>query len=227
MSDKPTIQTLLTTIPILTLEKLVFPRKTPPKTPSSSSLVLVLLQDLLFSSKKRIEASDKWPPKEAISRHQTRLRAELVKLQIRSGKSRIEDLAKRPELAGFEEGNGGALGNNGDAGDIGEGCRYVRWNSNVDLHRKGDWSLAALHSHLASKGFEKLNGGEKYPIPLKGYFADRHLGEEVLVFNARTNWWVKDKWYEAGAVVLQDKASCMPARVLMEGWTGGGCIDGT
>ena len=44
-----------------------------------------------------------------------------------------------------------------------------------------------------------------------------------------TTWWVGDKWYESGAVVLQDKASCFPARVLMEGWeeTEGECIDAT
>lgn len=226
--DKPTIQTLLTTVPILTLEKLVFPKRTPPKTPSSASLVLVLAHDLLFSAKKRIEASDKWVPKEAMSRHQTRLRAELVKLQIKSGKARVEDLAKRPGAApgGVVATGGESNGVEGSSVEGVEPYRYIRWNPNVDLHRKGDWSLDALHRHLAKRGYNRVEPGEER-IPVKGYRADQHLGEELLVFNGRTNWWVKDEWYTAGAIILQDKASCMPAKVLMHGWTGGECIDGT
>jgi putative methyltransferase len=125
----------------------------------------------------------------------------------------VEDLAKRPE---------------GEEGEI-DMCRYVRWNPNVDLHRKGDWSLAALHAHLAKKGFKRADE-TVYPIPDKTYLEDEHLGEEVLVFAGKTNWWVKDEWYDAGAVILQDKASCMPAKVLMYGWENGDkgqCIDAT
>lgn len=189
--------------------------------------MLVLAHDLLFSSKKRIEASDKWVPKEAMSRHQTRLRAELVKLQIKSGKARVEDLAKRP--GAVASGNGTAEGEGPGAGAGAEGVepyRYIRWNPNVDLHRKGDWSLEALHKHLAKRGYTRLEAGEER-IPIKGYREDEHLGQELLVFNGRTNWWVKDEWYTAGAIILQDKASCMPAKVLMHGWQGGECIDGT
>jgi putative methyltransferase len=66
-------------------------------------------------------------------------------------------------------------------------------------------------------------------VPFKAYFEDEHLGGHVLVFSSVTTWWVGDKWYESGAVVLQDKASCFPARVLMEGWdeSEGECIDAT
>jgi putative methyltransferase len=195
-----------------------------------------MLHDLLLSPRKKIEASDKWPPKEAVLRHQARLRAELVRIQIKAGKSRVEDLAKTAE--GAAEGGG---------------CRYVRYNGNVELYRSanarakakgkgkgkgkgaaeevdegGSWGLEHLHIHLKRKGFERLPA-EVHPVPLKAYFHDRHLGEEVLVFNGRTNWWVGDEWYEAGAVILQDKASCMPAKVVMEGWTEGEgrCIDAT
>ncbi|KAI9637535.1 putative nucleus protein [Dioszegia hungarica] len=203
---KPTIASLLETVPLGQLERLTFPRKTGYRQPSSPSLLLVMLHDLLLSPRKKIEASDKWPPKEAVLRHQARLRAELVRIQIKAGKSRVEDLAKTAE--GAAEGGG---------------CRYVRYNGNVEL-----WGLEHLHIHLKRKGFERLPA-EVHPVPLKAYFHDRHLGEEVLVFNGRTNWWVGDEWYEAGAVILQDKASCMPAKVVMEGWTEGEgrCIDAT
>lgn len=203
---------LLTTVPIQTLERLTFPRKPAYRSPSSPSLLLVLLHDLLLSPRKRIEASDKWPPKEAVLRHQARLRAELVRVQIKAGKARVEDLAK---------------------GGVEVGCRYVRYNPNVALvgtsrKGKGGWTLEDLHAHLQKRGFGKIEG-EVYPVPLKGYFEDPHLGEEVLVFSGRTNWWVNDEWYEAGAVILQDKASCMPAKVVMQGWIDGEgkCIDAT
>ena len=199
---------LLEIVPVLQLEKLTFPRKVPRSSPTSLNLVLVLLHDLLFSPGGKIEASDKWPPKEAIMRHKSRLRAELVKLQIREGKSRKEDLGKAAS-----DGSGEA--------------RYVRWNPNIDLCREGDWSLAALVRHLKEKhGYSQ--GEEQWPVPSKTFFMDPHLPDCLLVFPGTANWWVGDKWYEAGAIILQDKASCFPAKVLMEGWVGeGSCLDAT
>ncbi|KAK4688804.1 25S rRNA (cytosine2278-C5)-methyltransferase, partial [Tremellales sp. Uapishka_1] len=201
---RPVLLTLLTTVPLLSLEKLTFPKRNPPKTPSSQSLLLVLLHDLLFSSRTRIEASDKWPPKPAVLRHQARLKAELVKLQIKAGKTRKEDLSLQPE--GEESG------------------RYVRYNPNIGK----DFTLENLHLHLKGKGFDKLEK-EEWPIRPKTYFMDSHLRDVLLVFNQKENWWVGDKWYEQGGIILQDKASCFPAKVLMEGWTEdeGDCLDAT
>jgi hypothetical protein len=68
----------------------------------------VLLHDLLLKGK--IEASDKWAPKGAITRHQARLKAELVRLQIKAGKSSIKEL--------------------GRSGSVVQ-ARYVRWNPNA------------------------------------------------------------------------------------------------
>lgn len=165
-----------------------------------------MLHDLLFSTKRRIEASDKWPPKEAVLRHQTRLRSELVRIQLKEGKSRVGDLGK-------------------SAGE-GEGARYVRFNPNIDASRSDDFSLAALEKHLKLKyGFEKVDS-PVFPVPDKKYFMDEHL-DDVLVFPPSTSWWTGDLWYESGAVILQDKASCFPAKVLMEGWTEGDCLDAT
>jgi putative methyltransferase len=165
------------------------------------------LHDLLFSSKTRIEASDKWVPKEAILRHQARLRAELVRIQIKQGKSRKEDLARQAE---------------------GGEARYVRWNPNIDLHRSEDWSFSALESHLSKLGFVRVES-PVWPVPRNQWFSDPHLPECLLVFAADTNWWVGDKWYEAGAVILQDKASCFPAKVLAHDWKTdqGDCLDAT
>ncbi|ORY35522.1 S-adenosyl-L-methionine-dependent methyltransferase [Naematelia encephala] len=197
---KPVLLRLLEIVPVHSLERLVFPRKS---WPSSASLLLVLLHDLLFSAKGRIEASDKWPPKEAVLRHQARLRAELVRIQIKEGVARKHDLGKK-----------------GDASVV----RYVRWNPNVDYHRAGDWSFNALLQHLDGLGFSKVEPG--FPIPDKSYFVDPHI-DCLLCFSATTNWWNSDIWYTSGAIILQDKASCFPARILMEGWKEGDCLDAT
>lgn len=202
------IQEILTKVPILTLEKITFPRKTPPKAPSSASLVLVLLHDLLFSSKTKIEASDMWPPKPAVMKHQARLRAELVRIQIKQGKQSKSELARTTDTDGM--------------------VRYIRWNPNTDLHRSGDWSLPALIKHLETKGYTQILE-PVYPVPVNRWFMDPHLDDCLLVFESGTTWWQGDEWYESGAVILQDKASCFPAKVLMDRWIAGEgeCLDAT
>ena len=166
----------------------------------------MLLHDLLISARERIEASDKWPPKGAILKHQARLRAELVRIQLKAGKSSKNDLIRAsPEVH----------------------ARYIRWNPLIDLSRSDNWSLPELDRHLAILKFRRLEHAE-WPIPKDAYFMDDHI-ENLLLFHPETTWWAKDKWYEAGAVVLQDKASCMPAVVLMRHWErkDGDCIDAT
>ncbi|KAK8854799.1 hypothetical protein IAR55_003538 [Kwoniella newhampshirensis] len=201
---RPIILQLIEKTTLQSIERLVFPRKTPRNSPSSQSLLLVLLHDLLFSSRLKIEASDKWPPKEAILRHQARLRAELVRIQIKEGKSRKEDLAKT-------------------SGD-GEVVRYVRYNPNAGK------ALQELFDHLEGEklGFERLTE-PVYPVPQRKFFMDPHLDDVLLAFPGGSNWWLRDEWYEDGGVILQDKASCFPAKVLMEGWEEGEgeCIDAT
>ena len=200
--DRPVLQQLLKTVPILALERTTFPSRTPANAPTSQSLLLVLLHDLLFSSRSRIEASDKWPPKPAVMRHQARLKAELVRIQIREGKTKKEDLAK-------------------SSGE-GEAVRYIRYNPNAGR------PLEELEEYLEKKGYTKLDE-PVYPIPEEKYFADPHLSDVLLAFPGSANWWVDDEWYEGGGVILQDKASCFPARVLMEGWVEGEgeCLDAT
>lgn len=60
--------------------------------PSPTSLLLVLLHDLLFSPKNQISSSSNWPPRIALERHKARLKAELIKIQLKNGASRLVDL---------------------------------------------------------------------------------------------------------------------------------------
>ncbi|WVQ68080.1 uncharacterized protein L199_006286 [Kwoniella botswanensis] len=199
---KPILLQLLSIVPIQSLEKLTFPKKSPRRAPSSQSLILVILHDLLFSPKRKIEASDLWPPKQSILKYQTRLKAELVKIQIKSGKSRITDLAKSSSTT--------------------DAIRYIRYNPNSGK------SLQGLYKELERLGFNRLQE-PKYPLGEKEYFLDTHLNDVLLCFHGSTNWWNDNDWYTDGGIILQDKASCMPAKVLMWDWKDdeGECIDAT
>ncbi|WVR00007.1 hypothetical protein IAU59_007149 [Kwoniella sp. CBS 9459] len=219
---KPVLLQILPTVPLQSLEKLTFPRKSPRGTPSSQSLLLVLLHDLLFSPKGKIEASDKWAPKPAVLKHQARLKAELVKIQIKEGKSRKEDLARSA----------------GDGTAADQVVRYVRFNPNsgrsikqlfkyLETSAAGDTDAQGKWKGKG-KGMERLDQAV-YPVPQGKYFLDPHLDDVLLAFPGNTTWWLKDDWYENGGIILQDKASCMPAKVLMDGWKDGEgeCIDAT
>lgn len=179
----------MTTVPVQKLEKEAFPRK---GRPSSANLLLVLLHDLLFSPKGKIECSDKVDAKAAVLRHQTRLKAELVRLQIKAGKKSIRELGKE---------------------GLSSSVRYIRYNPR---RADGDaWTLDALHNHLQGEVGLNLLPEPVYPVPSGAYFMDPHLPEYLLVFESGANWWLNSEWYERGSIVLQDKASCMPAAVIM------------
>jgi putative methyltransferase len=72
-TDKPVLLEIITASSLLKLEK---------KLITSTNFALVLVHDFLFS--KGIEAGD-GPVKQAILRHKTRLRSELVKIKIKRG----------------------------------------------------------------------------------------------------------------------------------------------
>ncbi|KAJ9102469.1 hypothetical protein QFC21_002869 [Naganishia friedmannii] len=203
LAYRPILQPLSDSLKLLDVERKIFPQKVPTGAPSSKNLLLVLLHDLLFSKDAKIQASDKWPPKMAVMRHATRLKAELVKLQIKKGLTNKESFE-------MEGGNIAAMI-----------PRYVRCNSNVVDH-------ATLIEHLTSgpKPF-KLVETPSYPPEPQTFFRDPHL-DELLVFAPSTKF-DQNPDYVNGGIILQDKASCFPAKVLMQDWDGeeGEIIDGT
>ncbi len=91
---RPVLLSLANALNLLHLERRTFPAKPPAGTPASQSLLLVLLHDLLFSGQGKIHASDKWPPKAAVMRHGTRLKAELVKIMVKKGAAKKEELGR-------------------------------------------------------------------------------------------------------------------------------------
>ncbi|KAJ9114385.1 hypothetical protein QFC20_001528 [Naganishia adeliensis] len=198
------IQSLSDSLKLLQVEKKTFPQKVPDGAPSSKNLLLVLLHDLLFSKDAKIQASDKWPPKMAIMRHATRLKAELVKLQIKKGLSTKEAFE-------MEGGNIAAMI-----------PRYVRCNNNV-----AEPSVLIEHLTSGPKPF-KMVDTPSYPPAANTFFRDPHL-DELLVFPPSTKF-DQNTDYLNGGLILQDKASCFPAKVLMHDWLDeeeGEVIDGT
>ncbi|EJT52392.1 nucleus protein [Trichosporon asahii var. asahii CBS 2479] len=192
------LKQLLTTVPVQKLEKEAFPRKS---RPSSSSLLQVMVHDLLFSPKGKIECSDKVDAKAAILKHGTRLKAELVRIQIKAGKSSIRELGKE---------------------GLSSSVRYIRFNPrrieksvNEDGEEVDKWTLDDLHNYLQGEVGLNLLPEARYPVPKNSYFMDPHLPDYLLVFESGSNWWLGSQWYERGSVILQDKASCMPAAVIM------------
>lgn len=76
----------------LQIERKAFSSQSIGKGFTGQSLALVLAHDLLLAPRGRIRTSNAWPPKAAITRHSTRLKAELTKLQIKEGKSTVKEL---------------------------------------------------------------------------------------------------------------------------------------
>lgn len=69
----------------------------PPPAPTlASCILLVLVHDLLFAS-RGIQAAKAWPPRERLERHRSQLHAELVRIQLRMGKSHPEELRSGAE----------------------------------------------------------------------------------------------------------------------------------
>lgn len=193
-ADRDVLKQLLETVPVQKLEKDAFPRR---GRPSSAALLQVMTHDLLFSPKGKIECSDKVDAKGAILRHGTRLKAELVRLQIKAGKSSIRELGKE---------------------GLSSSVRYIRFNPRrIEAGPDGEpkWTLDDLHNHLQGTVGLNLLPEAKYPVPRNSYFMDPHMPEYLMVFESGSNWWLGSQWYERGSVILQDKASCMPAAVIM------------
>jgi putative methyltransferase len=185
------------------------------------------LQDLLFSKEGKVQASDKWPPKAAILRHGTRLKAELVKLQIKRGLSSKEELERSGGDVASESQLYRSLNAEFNAESLSAQFaaqipRYVRCNTNI-------LSTSRFISNMTSANPPwTLLSTPTYPVPARSFFQDPHLSPDLFALPAATKF-DKNLDYANGGIILQDKASCFPAKVLMHDWKDGEgqVIDGT
>nr|XP_019610535.1 PREDICTED: probable 28S rRNA (cytosine-C(5))-methyltransferase isoform X5 [Rhinolophus sinicus] len=153
-------------------------------------LAKVLVYELLLGRGFR-GGGGRWKP--LLNRHQARLKAELARLKVHRGVSRNEDLLEvrcRPDLAS-------------------QVPRFVRVNTLktcsdnvIDYFKRQGFSYQGRASSL--EDLRALKG--------KCFLLDPLLSE-LLVFPAQTDLH-EHPLYLAGHLILQDKASCLPALLL-------------
>uniref|UniRef100_K7FKL4 NOP2/Sun RNA methyltransferase 5 n=1 Tax=Pelodiscus sinensis TaxID=13735 RepID=K7FKL4_PELSI len=152
----------------------------------------VLVYDLLFG--KGLKCGGRW--KVLVLKHRARLQAELARLKVHRKVNCNEDL-----LAPTEAGN--------QASPAPQVPRYVRVNTLktclddvVDYFKRQGYSYQGRAARLEE--LSSLSG--------KQFLLDPHL-PDLLVFPSQTDFH-KDRLYVAGHIILQDKASCLPAFLL-------------
>ncbi|NXS44234.1 NSUN5 methyltransferase, partial [Balaeniceps rex] len=158
--------------------------------PGSPTFPQVLVYDLLFG--KGLKCGGRW--KALARRHRARLEAELARLKVQQKVSRNEDL-----LAPAQAANPGAS----------QVPRYVRVNTLktcvddvIDFFKRQGYSYLGKASSVEE--LRALSG--------KKFLLDLHL-PELLVFPPQTDFH-DNLLYTSGHIILQDKASCLPAFLL-------------
>ncbi|KAM9118005.1 28S rRNA (cytosine-C(5))-methyltransferase [Pangshura tecta] len=152
-------------------------------------LAKVLVYDLLFG--KGLKCGGRW--KVLVLKHRARLQAELARLKVRRKVSCNEDLLAPTE---------GVI----QAPQV---PRYVRVNTLktckddvIDYFKRQGYSYLGRADRMEE--LSSLSG--------KQFLLDPHL-PELLVFPPQTDFH-ENRLYVAGHIILQDKASCLPAFLL-------------
>ncbi|KAL4943539.1 S-adenosyl-L-methionine-dependent methyltransferase [Aspergillus oleicola] len=177
-------------------------------------LSLLLVHDHLLS-KNGIAAPASHPLRQAVERHKIRLKGEFTKARVRRTCANIPDLkdaVRREKLA---------LGAGANAGT---GAVYPRWvrinnvRTTLEEQMKSTFAEFKTVDSLA----ELVVGGDD---KVKRMRIDPHIPDLIAVapgveFSATPA-------YKKGEIILQDKASCFPAYLLLgEDWAGGDLVDG-
>ncbi|NXK11985.1 NSUN5 methyltransferase, partial [Herpetotheres cachinnans] len=159
-------------------------KKLPPQ------LAKVLVYDLLFG--KGLKCGGRW--KALARRHRARLEAELARLKVQQKVSRSEDLLAPAQAA---------------SPAASQVPRYVRVNTLktcvddvIDFFKRQGYSY--LGQAASVEELRALSG--------KKFLLDLHL-PELLVFPPQTDFH-DNLLYTSGHIILQDKASCLPAFLL-------------
>ncbi|WFD31520.1 25S rRNA (cytosine(2278)-C(5))-methyltransferase [Malassezia sp. CBS 17886] len=151
-------------------------------------LLLVLTHDLLFAT-RGIQAARAWPPRERLEKYRSQLHAELVRLQLRRGKARPEDLRS-------------------GAAERRIAARIPRWCRVNTLKVSVEESVAQLRR----LGWE-LTESDALTSELE-FAPSRHV-PSVFAFHPRaTSRLMGTQLFTTGGLILQDLASCFPAAVL-------------
>lgn len=170
------------------LQEIIESTKLLKQTKLQMHLAKVLVYDLLMG--QGIKCGGSW--KAMMMKHRSRLQAELARMKIKRKVSRNEDLLP----ASVQKLGGDKL------------PRYVRVNTlkttmedTVDYLKRDGFSYQGQASRL-----------DDLTLKGKDFVRDMHL-PDLLVFSPKTHF--HDHFlYKAGHIILQDKASCLPAFLL-------------
>ncbi|PYI00369.1 S-adenosyl-L-methionine-dependent methyltransferase [Aspergillus sclerotiicarbonarius CBS 121057] len=171
-------------------------------------LSLLLVHDHLLT-KSGLAATSTHPLRLAIERHKTRLRGEFTKARVRRGCASIPDLK---DVIQKEK-----LALQGPLTSI-----YPRWVRVNNI-------LTTMSHQLATTfaGYERVHSLADLAIPgRKTMLIDPHVPDLIAV--APGTEFISSAAYKNGEIILQDKASCFPAYLLIgdKAWNGGGLLDG-
>jgi putative methyltransferase len=170
-------------------------------------LALLLVHDHLLA-KNGIAANANHPLRQAIERHKTRLKGEFAKARVRRGCASIPDL--KAAVLREKQAAQGVLGTSSTA-------VYPRWVRVNNLRTTMEQQLQSTF-----KAYTRVNSlaelGEKDEAKL---YVDPHVPDLVAVAPGVD--FTSSPAYKNGQIILQDKASCFPAYLLLgdrEEWSG-------
>ena len=175
-------------------------------------LALVLVHDLLLA-KKGIAAPENHVLRQAVERHQTRIKAEFIKARVKAGCASVEELKGRLERLNREaEVAPESIENAKRKRPHPRWLRINTLRAPHDLLERSEfrnWKLVgSLEEVLSSEGSLAETGNIVYHI-------DEHIpnllalppGTDLSMISA----------YKKGELISQDKASCFPAYLLSSG----------
>ncbi|XP_061592561.1 probable 28S rRNA (cytosine-C(5))-methyltransferase [Cololabis saira] len=170
------------------LQELIESSKLLKLTKMSLHLAMVLVYDTVLG--RGLKCGGSW--KAMMMKHRPRLQSELARMKVKKNVSRNEDLLP----AGAQHPAGNKL------------PRYARVNTLKT-------TVEDAVDYLKRDGFNYLGEAVRLTdldLKQKSFVRDLHL-PEVLVFPPKTDF--HDHFlYKAGHIILQDKASCLPAHLL-------------
>ncbi|KAL4934079.1 rRNA (cytosine-C5-)-methyltransferase RCM1 [Aspergillus undulatus] len=175
-------------------------------------LSLLLVYDHLLS-KNGIAAPASHPLRQAVERHKIRLKGEFTKARVRRACATIPQLKEAVRKEKLAQGVGASTG-----------AVYPRWVrvNNVRTTMEEQMKSTFAEFETVDSLAELVVGGDD---KLKRMRVDPHIPDLIAV--APGVEFSNTPAYKNGEIILQDKASCFPAYLLLgEDWTGGDLIDG-
>lgn len=178
-------------------------------------LWLLLVHDHLLS-KNGIAAPTSHPLRQAVERHKARLKAELTKSRVRRGCASLQDL-----LAAVLAEKKALLGPDGISESM-----YPRWVriNNIKSTLNHQMQQTTFAGYEQVDRLSDLKGA-------KQIYVDQHIPDLVALAPGIVDF-SSSKAYKDGEIILQDKASCFPAYLLLGdakgSWDeeGGDLVDG-